>query len=67
MNSDKASSSSATRTESCYRDICILIVDFDPICLSVTSGMLRALTYEGVFSWFVYVCFSIFGVIIICL
>ena len=50
MNSDTGSSSSATHTESCYRDICILIVDFDPICLRVASGMLRALTYEGVFS-----------------
>ena len=50
MNSDKASSSSATHTERCYRDICILIVDFDPIYLSVASRMLRPLIYEGVFS-----------------
>ena len=50
MNSDKASSLSATHIESCYRDICILIVDFDPICLSVASEMLRALAYEGLFS-----------------
>ena len=53
MNSDKASSSSATHTKSCYKDISILIVDSDPICLSVASGMLRALTYEGVFCYFV--------------
>ena len=50
MNSDKASSSLATHIESWYRNICILIVDFDPICLMVASEMLRALAYEGVFS-----------------
>ncbi|RVX00969.1 Two-component response regulator ARR1 [Vitis vinifera] len=48
MGSDKASSSSVTPTEEFkgHRDICVLVVDCDPTCLMIVSGMLRALTYE---------------------
>lgn len=48
MRFERAESDPPTEGSNGHKDICVLVVDCDPTSLMTISGMLRALTYQGV-------------------
>lgn len=58
MRFERAESDPPTEGSNGHKDICVLVVDCDPTSLMTISGMLRALTYQGVVSFsFFYLLF----------
>lgn len=64
MRFERAESDPPTEGSNGHKDICVLVVDCDPTSLMTISGMLRALTYQGVV-FFLFLLPLFFGTILI--